>query len=126
MAGVMNKGKEHEAIDASTEIVSERDRASKGSLTMAWWGVCSAMFYIVVGVAMAKSYGTINAIIGLVITVIAYGIINGIISKYAIETGLSVGLFSRVLFGSKGAALATLILSLYAILCKLPSSQMAA
>ncbi|UOO89729.1 allantoin permease [Vitreoscilla massiliensis] len=76
---------------------------------MAWWGVCSAMFYIVVGVAMAKSYGTVNAIIGLVITVLAYGIINGIISKYAIETGLSVGLFSRVLFGSKGAALATLI-----------------
>ncbi len=109
MAGVMKNSNEHETSDASTQIVSEQDRANKGSLTMAWWGVCSAMFYIVVGVAMAKSYGTVNAIIGLVITVLAYGIINGIISKYAIETGLSVGLFSRVLFGSKGAALATLI-----------------
>lgn len=112
MAGVMktnNNPEEEVSSDISTLIVSEKDRASKGSLTMAWWGVCSAMFYIVVGVAMAKAYGTINAIIGLIITVISYGIINGIISRYAIKTGLSVGLFSRVLFGSKGAALATLI-----------------
>ncbi len=114
MAGVMQSNNpkpahEEHAIDESTHIVSAQDRASKGSLTMAWWGVCSAMFYIVVGIAMAKSYGTMNAIIGLVITVVAYGIINGIISRYAIATGLSVGLFSRVLFGHSGAALATLI-----------------
>lgn len=76
---------------------------------MAWWGVCSTMFYIVVGIAMAQAYGTKNAIIGLAITVVAYGIVNGIISRYAISTGLSVALFSRVLFGSKGAVLATLI-----------------
>ena len=82
---------------------------------MAWWGVCSAMFYIVVGIAMAKAYGTVNAIIGLGITVVAYGIVNGIISRYAISTGLSVGLFSRVLFGAKGAALATLIFFVTAI-----------
>lgn len=114
MAGVMNTAKsdiktQHETTDVSTVIIGEEDRAGKGSLTMAWWGVCSAMFYIVVGVAMAQAYGTINALIGLAITVVAYGVINGIISRYAIATGLSVGLFSRVLFGSKGASLATLI-----------------
>ena len=46
---------------------------------------------------------------------VAYGIVNGIISRYAISTGLSVGLFSRVLFGAKGAALATLIFFVTAI-----------
>ena len=119
MAGVMqpqhNGAPDDSVSDVSTEIVSEHDRASKGSLTMAWWGVCSAMFYIVVGIAMAKAYGTVNAIIGLGITVVAYGIVNGIISRYAISTGLSVGLFSRVLFGAKGAALATLIFFVTAI-----------
>ena len=119
MAGVMqpqhNGAPDDTVSDVSTEIVSEHDRASKGSLTMAWWGVCSAMFYIVVGIAMAKAYGTVNAIIGLAVTVVAYGIVNGIISRYAISTGLSVGLFSRVLFGAKGAALATLIFFVTAI-----------
>lgn len=119
MAGVIqskNDGAAQDAVsDVSTEIVSEHDRASKGSLTMAWWGVCSAMFYIVVGIAMAMNYGTKNAIIGLLITVVAYGVINGIIARYAISTGLSVGLFSRVLFGAKGAALATLIFFVTAI-----------
>ena len=119
MAGVMqpqhNGAPDDTVSDVSTEIVSEHDRASKGSLTMPWWGVCSAMFYIVVGIAMAKAYGTVNAIIGLGITVVAYGIVNGIISRYAISTGLSVGLFSRVLFGAKGAALATLIFFVTAI-----------
>lgn len=113
MAGVVHQnqnGVPYEVVsDVSTEIVNAHDRASKGSLTMAWWGVCSAMFYIVVGIAMAKTYGTVNALIGLAITVVAYGIVNGTISRYAINTGLSVGLFSRVLFGAKGAALATLI-----------------
>ena len=74
MAGVMqpqhNGAPDDTVSDVSTEIVSEHDRASKGSLTMAWWGVCSAMFYIVVGIAMAKAYGTVNAIIGLGITVV--------------------------------------------------------
>lgn len=114
MAGVIqpkNKGHDISAIssDPNQELVANEDRATKGSLTMAWWGVCSAMFYLVIGIAMAENYGTKNAIIGLLISCVAYGIINGIITRYAIRTGMSVALFSRVLFGHKGAALATLI-----------------
>ncbi|TLE00366.1 allantoin permease [Helicobacter muridarum] len=95
--------------DESTHIIHDSQKSTRFSLMMAWWGVCSALFYIVVGVAMAQAYGTKNAIIGLLITVVGYSIINGIISRYAIKTGLSVALFSRVLFGHTGAALATLI-----------------
>ena len=114
MAGVIqpkNKGHDIAAIssDPNQELVANEDRATKGSLTMAWWGVCSAMFYLVIGIAMAENYGTKNAIIGLLISCVAYGTINGIITRYAIRTGMSVALFSRVLFGHKGAALATLI-----------------
>ncbi len=95
--------------DESTHIVTDSQKSTRISLMMAWWGVCSALFYIVVGVAMAQAYGTKNAIIGLLITCVAYAIVNGIISRYAIKTGLSVALFSRVLFGHTGAAIATLI-----------------
>ncbi|MEI8634454.1 hypothetical protein P4S72_25345 [Vibrio sp. PP-XX7] len=52
---------------------------------------------------------TKNAIIGMVLSVITYGIVNAIITRYAIREGLSVALFSRRLFGSAGASLATLI-----------------
>lgn len=95
--------------DASNLPVPEGAKMGAFSLTMAWWAVCSAIFYIVVGASLAMSYGAKNAIIGMVLSVVSYGIINGIISRYAIKEGLSVALFSRRLFGSAGASLATLI-----------------
>lgn len=85
------------------------ERMGKGSLSMAWWALCSAMFWLVVAATLAMNFGTINALIGLGMSVVTYGVINAIITKYAISTGLSVAVFSRVLFGKVGASLATLI-----------------
>ncbi|KFX06598.1 allantoin permease [Pectobacterium betavasculorum] len=94
---------------ASDETVSDAEKAGKLSLTMAWWAVCSAIFYIVVGASLAISYGAKNAIIGMVLSVISYGAINASISRFAIRSGLSVASFSNLLFGRLGSALATLI-----------------
>ncbi len=85
------------------------ERMSRGSLSMAWWAICSAMFWLVISATLAMNFGTINTLIGLVLSVLTFGLINGIISRYAIKTGLSVALFSRVLFGKIGSTLATLI-----------------
>lgn len=113
MAGALSNN------DSSPEqpqgAVPDSQRLSRGSLTMAWWGICSAMFYLVVAAALAMGYGTMNAIIGLVLSVISYGVINAVITRHAIATGLSVAQFSQVLFGKTGAALATLIFSATAI-----------
>ncbi|WP_249314402.1 purine-cytosine permease family protein [Pseudomonas fluorescens] len=79
------------------------------SLTMAWWAVCSAMFYIVVGASLALSFGARNALIGMVLSVISYGLVNSVLSRFAMRSGWSVALFSSVLFGRTGACLATLI-----------------
>ncbi|NTZ84993.1 allantoin permease [Burkholderia metallica] len=98
-----------ENLDLSTLAISDHARMPPFSLTMAWWAVCSAVFYIVVGATLALTYGARNALIGMALSVVSYGVVNSIISRYAIRTGLSVALFSRVLFGSAGAALATLI-----------------
>ncbi|OZI40366.1 allantoin permease [Bordetella genomosp. 1] len=95
--------------DTSLSTVADADRMGRFPLTMAWWAVCSAIFYIVVGATLALNYGARNAIIGMVLSVISYGLVNSVISRYAIRTGQSVALFSRRVFGTSGAALATLI-----------------
>jgi|TARA_B110000495_G_scaffold197562_1_gene208030 purine-cytosine permease-like protein len=80
-----------------------------GALSMAWWAVATAMFWLVVSASLAMSFGTLNALAGMSIAVVVYTITGGIISRYAIKTGLSVALFSRILFGYHGALLATLV-----------------
>ncbi|SEL71826.1 Purine-cytosine permease [Kosakonia sacchari] len=97
------------AENVGQSALPEPARMGKFSLTMAWWAVCSAVFYIVVGASLALAYGAINAIIGMALSVISYGLINGVISRFAIRSGLSVAQFSRRLFGRMGASLATLI-----------------
>ncbi|UFQ99323.1 purine-cytosine permease family protein [Pseudomonas wenzhouensis] len=104
-----NIKKQGETADCALVAVPATQRMSKGSLTMAWWALCSAMFWLVVSATLAMNFGTQNAIIGLLLSVVTYAAINGVIARYAIKTGLSVALFSRVLFGKTGAALATLI-----------------
>ncbi|MGU7783153.1 purine-cytosine permease family protein [Burkholderia sp. PU8-34] len=84
-------------------------RMPKGALTMAWWAICSAMFWLVVSATLAINFGTVNALIGLVLSVSVYSVVNRVIVRYAISSGLSVALFSRIVFGSAGASLATLI-----------------
>lgn len=104
-----------EDIDTATHAIPDDARATRLSLTMSWWGVCSALFYIYLAATLATAYGTVNTIIAMVLTVISYGLINGVLSKFAISTGLSVALFSRILFGKVGALLATAIFFLTAM-----------
>lgn len=112
---VRSNNSQSENLDFSTQPVPADQRASKGALTMAWWAVSSAVFYFVVAAALAQGFGARNAIIGMLLSVVVYSVINAVIARYAVKTGLSVALFSRVLFGNAGAALATLIFFVTAI-----------
>ncbi len=47
-------------------VMPEARRAPRWSLTMAWWALFSAMFWIYVAVATANAVGTFNTIIGFV------------------------------------------------------------
>lgn len=82
---------------------------------MAWWAVFSAMFWIYVAVASAGAVGVANTLIGMVLTIITYGVINLVLSRFAARTGLTVSLFSRTLFGLVGSALASLIFAATAL-----------
>jgi len=86
-----------------------------GSLSMAWYGLVSAMFSIYIGASLAQAYGTLDTLMGLAITVVIYGAINRVLAGYALRHGVTVAQFSRTLLGRKGALLATLIFAATAI-----------
>lgn len=104
-----------EATDAMARTGNDEDQMSRGSLAMAFYGVASAFFFVYIGAAMGSAYGTANAIIGLVLTIAAYGIINAILSKYAINNRTTVAQFSRTILGTAGSTIATIIFALVAI-----------
>jgi purine-cytosine permease-like protein len=103
------------SLSYSSYLVRDSDRVPRWSLTMAWWALFSAMFWIYVAVASAGAVGLVNTLIGMALTVATYGVVNLVLSRYAARTGLTVELFSRSLFGILGSALATLIFAATAI-----------
>lgn len=100
---------QHEALDRHVE------RIPRLSLMMGWWSLVSAMFYVYIAALVASFVGLVNALIGMTLTVVAFGLINRVLARYAIRTGFSVELFSKVLFGKVGSALATLVFAATAL-----------
>lgn len=101
--------------DYSTHVMPLTWRSGRLSLTMAWWAFISAIFYMVTAATIAQVVGPRDAVIGIVLSVVAYGAINYVFSRYANRTGLTVALLSRRMFGYLGAALAPLLLAATAI-----------
>lgn len=101
--------------DAATAIVPQNARMSRLGLTMAWWGCCSAMFYVFLGAKLAMSYGTANAMLGMASGVLVFAWFGNYVAGYALRTGLSTSLISILIFGRRGATLATLLLFVVAV-----------
>ncbi|MFC5993146.1 purine-cytosine permease family protein [Pseudonocardia hispaniensis] len=101
--------------DYSLHVAPHSWRLRRGNLTMAWYALVSAMFFLYIAASLAAAYGTVNALVGLGLTIVVYGVINAVLSRFAARTGLTVALFSRALLGRAGAALAALIFAATAI-----------
>lgn len=101
--------------DYLSEPVPQNERMGKFGLTMAWWALCSAMFWLMVPATLALTLGAKNVLIGLALSTAVYSIINGAITRFSIKTGLSVEQFSELVFGKVGAQLATFIFCATAI-----------
>ncbi|WOF22932.1 permease [Microbacterium betulae] len=99
----------------SSYVLPPSERAPRWSLSMAWWALFSAMFWIYVAVASAGAVGLIDTLVGMALTVATYGVVNLVLARYAARTGLTVELASRSMFGVLGSALATLIFAATAI-----------
>ena len=107
--------KEAATEDYSLHVVPPTWRMGRFPLTMAWYAVATAFFYMYFAAFIALAYGTVNAIIGIVLTVIVYTLINAVILRVGSTSGLTVALFSRSMFGFVGAAIATLIFAVTAM-----------
>lgn len=107
MAGKVSK--------TSGESVADKERGGRLPLLMSWWTICSAIFYLYLAPTLAIAFGSVNAIIGIVMTVITYSLLASVFARRAIETGFSAELFSERIFGKIGAAFAALILGLTAL-----------
>ena len=97
-------------VDFTTLAVPETARMPRLALMMSFWAICSAMFWMVVSATLAITFGAVNTIIALLLSVVTFSLINGVIARFGIERGLSVALLSKALFGSVGADLAALLL----------------
>lgn len=87
----------------------------KWSLTMAWWSLFSAMFWLYISAASAAAYGPRATLIGLVLTIATYGIVNIVLATYSLHTGLTVESLSQLVFGKIGGTAASLLLAITAL-----------
>lgn len=107
----------HEAAaeDYSLHVVPRTWRMRPVPLFQAWWGTATAMFYLVVAGTVALAVGTVNALIGIALTIVVDGAIGIYLSRHAARHGVNVALMSRSMFGYIGASIATPIFSVIAI-----------
>ena len=101
--------------DFAGHIVPDSWRASRSSLTMAWFAVMSAMFWLVFAGTMSLLVGTRDALIGMVVSAILLAAISSVLSRYAAQSGQSLSFFSRRVLGYWGGAFASLVVGVTAI-----------
>lgn len=95
--------------DYSLHVVPRSWRLSAPKMALAWSAVLAAMFWVVVAAGASFVVGSVQALIGLAVAATVHGAICWVMSKTAAETGLTVGLFSRSMFGYRGASIATFV-----------------
>lgn len=85
------------------------------SLTMAWWALFSAMFWLYVATASTAAYGARSTLVGMVLAIATFGVINRILAAYSLRTGSTVERISQALFGGIGSTLAALLIGITAL-----------
>lgn len=107
--------KEAETEDYSLHVVPRSARSGRLSLSMAWWALFSAMFWLYIAVSITQAVGSRDAIIGMVLAVLLFGAVNSVLTRQAINNGLTVALLSRRVFGGVGTIVAPLLFAATAI-----------
>jgi purine-cytosine permease-like protein len=102
--------KEAAVDDFAGHVVPPTWRSSRGSLVMAWFSVCSAMFWIVFAGTMSLLVGTRDSVIGMVLAAVVISAVSFFVSRYAARTGISLGMFSRRILGFWGGAFGSLVI----------------
>jgi purine-cytosine permease-like protein len=102
---------EQRADDYSTHVVPFSARVGRWQLTMSFWSLLSAMVWLFYGALVSSLYGTKNAIVAIVASVVVYSIVNILFAKWGMRSGLNSTLLSRRMFGVVGASLTALLVA---------------
>ncbi|PJJ42940.1 purine-cytosine permease-like protein [Glutamicibacter mysorens] len=98
--------------DYTNHVVPKTARQSKGQIIGSWSSITSAMAFVSYGALAASIAGVVQAIIGLLLVVVAYSLLGRFSVAEAVRWGLNSTLISRRLFGVKGAAIVPLLVGI--------------
>lgn len=98
--------------DYTNHVVPKTVRQGKGQILGSWSSITSAMAFVSYGALAASIAGVFQAIIGLVLVVVAYSLLGRFSVTEAVRWGLNSTLISRRLFGNKGASIVPLLVGI--------------
>lgn len=98
--------------DYTNHVVPKSVRQGKGQILGSWSSITSAMAFVSYGALAASMAGVFQAVIGLVLVVVAYSLLGRFSVAEAVRWGLNSTLISRRLFGHKGAAIVPLLVGI--------------
>jgi len=102
---------EQRADDYSTHVVPFSARVGRWQLAMSFWSILSAIAWLFYGALVAGLYGTRNAVIALVLSIVIYSAVNMMLARWGMRSGLNSTLLSRRMFGVYGAFLTALLVA---------------
>lgn len=94
---------------------SDEGQVGRWSLFMAFWAITSAIFMLYIGAVTALVYGTVDALIGIGLSIVSFSLLNLVLARHSIKNRVNVAQFSRTILGTSGSIITALILALTAI-----------
>ncbi|MGW6172142.1 purine-cytosine permease family protein [Arthrobacter sp. NPDC055138] len=99
------------ANDYSNHVVPVSARIGRWQLTMSFWSLISAMVWLFYGALVASLYGSVNAVIAIVLSVLTYSIMGRLFTRWGIRSGLNSTMLTRRMFGTAGAFLTAILIA---------------
>ncbi|PWD43192.1 permease [Gordonia paraffinivorans] len=104
-------GPEGSDANFSAAPVPESMRLGRWQVTMSYWSLLSAMVWLFYGALAASLYGTVNAIIAVVVSTVLYGAVSIFMTRIGIRYGLNTTMLTKAIFGKWGATLTALLVA---------------
>jgi purine-cytosine permease-like protein len=102
---------EQTANDYSNHVVPVSARIGRWQLTMSFWSLLSAMVWLFYGALVASLYGSVNAVIAIVLSVATYSVMGRFFTRWGLRSGLNSTMLTRRMFGTAGAFLTALLVA---------------
>lgn len=86
-------------------------RLGRWQVAMSFWSLLSAMVWLFYGALAASLYGTVNAIIAILVSTVVFGAASIFMTRLGIRHGLNTTVLTKTIFGRWGATLTALLVA---------------